>query len=893
MILKCNYLKPQEHQHLERYVKYIATREGVEKIRIINSTAKPTKNQKHLIKQILLDFPDAKELLEYEDYHRTPNRKNASEFITRAVEICELCAKRENYVDYISHRPGVVSIRGQGLFTETLGKINLAQTAKEIAHHQGNVWTNIISLRREDAMRLGYDQPQAWKELIMAQRNVIAESMKIKPENLKWYAAMHNESHHPHVHMIVYSSDPKEAYLTKQGIEAMRSAFSRQIFKQDRIQIYEAQTTVRDQLKQQTQHSLQEYLQMESTELVTKFKALKEELEHTPGKKDYGYLPKQIKKQVDDILEDLVKQEPLHSLYDDWYSYKEEILSMYRSDLPQRIPISQQKEFTPIKNMIIQTCIEQELPLPKEQDKVLPLPYPEGTDNIETDVYVKWDTAYKQARTYLFGSERQEPDYELAYTALLNEANKGNVFAMADLGRMECEGIGRERNQDAGSAWYYKSLQGMLKIETEKPLPYLEYRIGKAYRYGLGCVVDVAAAIAYFKQSALKKNTNALYSLGTMYLRGEGVEADDIVAAKYLLEAAQENHSFACYEIAKLYRQGKGVIQSVEEAEHYEKIAFVGFEKAVSKQPDDRIQYRLGMMCKNGIGCKVSETKAETYWLESSKVNNKDAQYALGKLYLEQGKIEEAIHWWTKALESEHPLASYQLGKLYYEGQYVNKQEELAVELLRKSAEAKILPAIDYLSKIYLDEEGRFYDPDAAYPLLQYAIDQKDSYAMYRLANLLLQDQPYGKQVERAIDLLKKAIVLESEPAIMKYASLLLKGEVIPKDTQFALSLLTPIANQGNDYAQYLLGHFYFMERDKKLARYWLECSAKQGNDYAQFLLDHLDGHPQILWGIAKIAKAMESTMKYPVTPRPITDSKLARKINEKKLAMGQKLKGG
>lgn len=892
LILKCRYLKAQHHQHLEHYVKYIATREGVEKIRVSNPELKPTKNQKALIAQLLVDFPDAKELLEYEDYDKTPNRRYASEFITRAMETYDLTAKRENYVEYISQRPNVVSIAEQGLFTESEGKINVAQVAKEVAHHQGNVWTNIISLRREDAMRLGYDQPQAWKKLIMAQRNVIAESMKIKPENLRWYAAMHNESHHPHVHMIVYSNDHNEAYLTKQGIDQMRSAFSRQIFKQDRIQIYEAQTEKRDELKQQAKHSLLEYLHMESTNLVTKLQALKEELEQTKGKKVYGYLPKQLKQQVDDILEELIKQEPLQSMYEDWYSYKEELLLMYRSSLPDRLPISKQKEFIPIKNLIIETCLNQEIPIIEHQESIQIVSDPEG-DDVEIEVYAKWDEAYKQARAYLYGSEEQKQDYELAYDALLQEANKGNVFAMADLARMDCDGIGKDSDQEAGTVWYEKSLIGMLQLEHDTPNAYLEYRIGKAYRYGLGCEQDSGSAITYFMQSAQKDNINAIYSLGTMYLRGEGVENDYTKSAQYLLEAAQMNHSFACFELAKLYRQGKGVLQSTEEAERYEAIAFQGFQNAVMKQPDDRIQYRLGMMCMKGMGCDKDDQMAEAYWLESAKLNNTDAQYALGKLYLDQGKIDDAIDWWMKAMKQEHPLASYQLAKLYYEGIHIPKQEDVAIALLKRSAEAKILPAMKYLANIYLDDTSKFYDPSSAMPLLQYAIEQQDSYAMCKLAKLYLQGQPYGKRIDQVIDLLKHAMALDDDNAKMQYATLLIKGEVILKDTKQAVSLLLPIATQGSAYAQYLLGHLYMSEHDKKQARYWLNCSAQQGNEYAQLLLDYLDGQPQLLWGIAKIAKAMETTMKYPVTPKPITDSKLARKINQKKLAMGQKLKGG
>ena len=229
IILKCPYLKGSEKNaaHLSNLVKYIATRDGVEKMESAHRLWHSTKKQKELIAQILREFSDTKDLFEYEDYCDTPNRGNASEFISIALEQnLDQISGREKYLDYIANRPRVERFDSHGLFTGGDAPLALSQVAEEVAAHTGNVWTPIISLRREDAARLGYDSARAWKALLSSKAMELAENLKIHPDHLKWYAAFHNESHHPHIHMICYSTNPREGYLTKQGIRKMKSALA-------------------------------------------------------------------------------------------------------------------------------------------------------------------------------------------------------------------------------------------------------------------------------------------------------------------------------------------------------------------------------------------------------------------------------------------------------------------------------------------------------------------------------------------------------------------------------------------------------------------------------------------------------------------------------------------
>ena len=257
LILRCNYLKNSPPAHLANYINYIGTREGVEKVGSTTSSLPATDRQKSLIEDILAKIPDANRMHEYHDYIQRPTRENASEFITQALENnLDIIAKKKNYMDYLANRPGVEIIGTHGLFSNEGEPVVLSRVAEEVANHPGVIWTNVISLRREDAERLGYDSAAQWQALLRSRVQLLCENCKIDSRNLKWYAAFHNESHHPHVHLVVYSSDPSEGYLTAKGIDAMRSAYAHDIFRQEFLSIYEKATEQRNQLKEQAEKSL-------------------------------------------------------------------------------------------------------------------------------------------------------------------------------------------------------------------------------------------------------------------------------------------------------------------------------------------------------------------------------------------------------------------------------------------------------------------------------------------------------------------------------------------------------------------------------------------------------------------------------------------------------------
>ena len=260
IVLISPYLKGgQNAAKLAQRTRYVATRPGVELLADERSTLPATKKQQEFIARLLKSFPSCWELIEYEEYLDHPTQDSASAFIHQVQEdYMEALDQKENFIDYISHRPGVQKDGEHGLW-DANGKVkNLAQAVREVAEHTGNVWTPVVALRREDAERLGYDNAENWQALVNASICDIAKAYKIRPENLRWYAAFHQKPNQVHIHMIIFSADPKEGYLTKEGIREMKSVFARRIYHADRMHIYQQKDTARQELQEQTRRAMVE-----------------------------------------------------------------------------------------------------------------------------------------------------------------------------------------------------------------------------------------------------------------------------------------------------------------------------------------------------------------------------------------------------------------------------------------------------------------------------------------------------------------------------------------------------------------------------------------------------------------------------------------------------------
>lgn len=483
IILKWRYLKPGTRNHNQNLVKYIAKRDGVEKIDDSWKSLPVSVQQKKMIEQLLKDFPDAADSYEYQDYLHGPTQGNASEFITHSIEEnVDRVDTRENYVQYIANRPRVQRFGSHGLFTDADVPINLKQVAKEVADHNGILMTQILSLRREDAARLGFEKGEVWRDMLREQADELAKAMGIPIEDLRWYAAFHNEGHHPHCHIISYSVG-KEPYMTKQGLLNLKSAFARAIFHQDLIQIYDTQTRYRNEFNADVKTlvtlivaDLNENTYRDDT-VALMLRQLAARLQATKGKKVYGYLPATARNLVNAIMDELMKDERLGRLYALWYDQRDLVVQTYQESAEKRVPLSQNKTFHAIKNVIIHEALNilPDAPLisaeeiaaqadmapifpkvvPDTDDEfpvVLPLEeidMPDSIPEVESQKYhsagndplpVKksgnwWSEQYQAARESLYGTKERQPDYAEALTLMTQEAEAGNGLAMYDLGQ--------------------------------------------------------------------------------------------------------------------------------------------------------------------------------------------------------------------------------------------------------------------------------------------------------------------------------------------------------------------------------------------------------------------------------------------------------------------------
>ena len=306
IIVTSRYLKKGSKKNLKNYVKYIATREG----------AVPPVN------------------------------------------------KRENYVGYLANRPGSVKFNTHGLFSQTNEPINLEKVAKEIANHGGNVWTHVVSLRRDDAQKMGYDNLKAWRELVIRQIPSIAKNQKIDLKNLRWYAAFHDKETNPHVHIIVYSTDEREGFLTNHGIEKIRSGFANDIYSDELHHLYEQQTDLRNLLKKESEQLMKQLAEKVSqnknfdVELIDLVLKLHNQLVESKGKKVYGYLKSDVKKTVDEIFARLADNESVKKMYELWCEMEQQKHDVYSSAKVGFPSLVDNKEFKSVKNMIVQTVLQ-------------------------------------------------------------------------------------------------------------------------------------------------------------------------------------------------------------------------------------------------------------------------------------------------------------------------------------------------------------------------------------------------------------------------------------------------------------------------------------------------------------------------------------------------------
>ncbi len=372
LIIKTNYYKNPQSYHIDRYVRYIATRDGVEKQRGKKDNNPYTKAQQELMDKCIFTFTDVADMPELRAFLDEPTRYRASEFIDAVLDAhADDLADVPELLKYIANRPGVEKVGSHGLFSQTDEPINLEEAVKTVEERKGNVWNHIMSLKVEDAARLHYDNSDAWKHLIRRNINELAEIHHMKPSDIQWYAAFHEKDHHPHIHLLVFSKSGN-GYLSKKGMERMRSVFTNDIFRGEMYRMFSNQTEIRNRLKSEVNDLLEKSLNNESPFLMyylALLQRLRKELDDCKGKKVYGYLPKKVKHYVDFIVAQIAKDAGINSLYEKWCEVSRQKLSMYHDSVKEPdVPLEDNKEFRSLKNVIIQAALEIDFTLPPAEN---------------------------------------------------------------------------------------------------------------------------------------------------------------------------------------------------------------------------------------------------------------------------------------------------------------------------------------------------------------------------------------------------------------------------------------------------------------------------------------------------------------------------------------------
>lgn len=652
LITKFKYLKPDERNHFGGYAEYIATREGVEKIDESKRNAPATNKQKQLIRKILSDFPDSRSSLEYEDYLKDKTVGTASEFITRALEEnADEMMHTKTYADYIATRPRAERFGSHGLFTDDGVAVNLQKVSDELNAHTGNVWTAIVSLRREDAERLGYDNGSRWRDMLRSQAQTLSENLRIPMSNLRWFAAFHNESHHPHIHLIAYSINPNEGYLSEKGVMALRSSFAKDIFAQDLLCEYKKQTEHRDALKVQSRDILSELIAKinggtyDNPQVEDLLQTLAKRLAATNGKKQYGYLRKDIKEIINNIVDELGKDERIAALYDLWYESKETALRVYSESRPERLPLSQNKEFKSVKNMVIAEAMKLNLPADAIEE-------PEPTE-----------PEYEPSAEEIEGTDIPLEDTD--------PPNKWQLYRMA-----------KEHLDRDGDRYDPKKAVEYLTRSAKQGYTVAKYMLGKLYLKGEDVPKQMLHALHWLESAVKDDNQYAEYLLGKTFLKGEDIERDTERAESLLHRSAEQGNKYAAYTLGKAYLDGDILAQSIDEAVRLLNLsASKGFAPA---------QFILGRLLYNGEVVPKDIKKAVEWLDRAAAQKNPYAAYLAGKIYLTEDEVknvQKAIHSFKIAAENGNDYAEYQLGKIYLYGKDVPRDTNTAMYYLHLAAE--------------------------------------------------------------------------------------------------------------------------------------------------------------------------------------------------------------
>ena len=931
LIVTSRYLKSGsgKKKQLYHYVKYIATREGSVPIPNANETAPATKSQQELISSLLHDFPDSKELFEYEDYQKNPTIKNGSALISVILDRnMYRLTSRENYVGYLANRPGAVKFGSHGLFSQSDEPINLEKVAKEIANHGGNVWTHVVSLRRDNAQAMGYDNLKAWRELVKRQISNIAKNQKIDMANLKWYAAFHDKKTNPHVHIIVYSTNEREGFLTNHGIEKIRSGFANDIYADELHHLYAQQTDLRNQMKKESEQLMKQLADnisqndVDNAELIDLVAKLHEQLNSSKGKKVYGYLKADVKKTVDEIFIRLSENESIQKMYSLWCEMEQQKHDVYSSARVQFPKLADNKEFKSVKNMIIQTVLDMNSPVvdieieepeltEKTDDDITDIPPQidefdnaiyfdnddmaangfscsskispkEPDDSPKSKYYLKWSNAYKEACKLIYNKQSKLEDFQKAEQLLLSESKSGNVLAIHDLGKLYSTDKLGAKDEEKSFAFYQEALQGFMEIEPDS-----DYMFPYEPKFK-GQVMKPADMRSY-----------VWYRIGKMHCYGLGTEQDYEKAFQWFLKSSQEGHKFAQYSLANLYYYGNSVEKDLSQA-------FLWYQKSAS-QGQPYASYAVAQMYSKGEYVAENNETAQRYYkaalsgfleLESKDQADDNLFYKIGVMYKNglgtEADISKAIDYFKRSAEMNNKNGLYEYGKTLIQGKYIEADLNKGLECIEKAMKLKNSNAKRFFALEYISGEYFSQDIEKGLFMLTECADKGDSFACFQLGQFYLKGEIVTQDLERA----EKYLLLAEDNEFTQYAFGKLYLQEEKYDIQKAVDYFEKSADK-NMWSSYQLGRLYLfgadeLEKDKEKAVEWLTKSANDGNEYVQNMLNNIDDFENMLlrntvMGLfVNLSRCIEDNYSQKQCSLKIqTDRKLRKMIQKRKSGIG------
>jgi len=439
------------------------------------------------------------------------------------------------YMEYMAERP-----RSHGLFGDQ-DSVDLSSAVQEVNEYPGNIWTHVISLKREDSERLGYDHAAQWRNLIRAHRNDIAAAMHIPPKDFRWYAAFHDEGDHPHIHMMAWSAKPGQAYLSKDGIKKIKSTLTNDIFKQEMLHVYEQKSASRDELVRESRRTMRELTQQmkegicDCPEMEPLIQTLAVQLDTVAGKKKYGYIPKKVKETVDKVVDELEKLPVVDQCYQTWWELQCQVEDFYSEKERRRPPLSQQKEFRSIKNTVIQEA--ENIRMDRITFEDAEMEEPTELPDLSYDCWELWMVTQDDTAPMA--------DRDDAAAQLIDMAKDGDPDAQYLTGRLYRDGPVLIPDTVEAGYWFGQvARQGVVAAQ---------YALGKLYLTDDPEVHDTELGIQWLEYAAHHGSDCAAYQLGKEYLRGKVVARDAVKAVDYLTQSAETGNQYAQYALGKLY----------------------------------------------------------------------------------------------------------------------------------------------------------------------------------------------------------------------------------------------------------------------------------------------------------------------------------------------------